>query len=178
LKNQEVAAQLRAGATFERALAYIEARLATSKLLPWSRWITPISRLQAKRFDTRFFVARSPQHALARPDGREATETAWMRPRQALELYWAREINLAPPQIMTLAELSRYGNTAGILNSARGRRPYIVQPEVLESPDALMLCYPGDVSHPVPQPAMPGPSRLAIRNGRYEPESGFEALFA
>jgi hypothetical protein len=92
--------------------------------------------------------------------------------------YAAGDIALAPPQIMTLAELSRYDSVASILTAARSRPPYLVQPFVLESPEGLMLCYPGDVAHPVRERAMPGPLRLAIRNNRYEPEAGFEALLA
>jgi hypothetical protein len=40
-----------------------------------------------------------------------------------------------------------------------------------------MLCFPGDVQHPVKLRAMPGPTRLILRNRRYEPLDGFEALF-
>ena len=39
------------------------------------------------------------------------------------------------------------------------------------------LCYPGDSAHSVAQQHMPGPSRLAWRNKRFEPVGGLEAFF-
>src|SRR5205807_5643379 len=87
---------LHAGAPFAAALATARVRLLASALHPWARWITPIGRLQPKRFDARFFVAREPPDAVARHDGHETTEAAWLRPRDALERYWARDIALAP----------------------------------------------------------------------------------
>jgi 8-oxo-dGTP pyrophosphatase MutT (NUDIX family) len=176
-KQEQVAMQLRSGSSFEHALSEIDGRLAASQLWPWSRWITPVSRLQAKRFDTRFFVARAPSNAMARHDGHEATETAWMQPREALDRYRDGQINLAPPQIMTPAELARYDSVVSVLEVARERPPYRIEPYVLDTPEGLVLCFPGDDAHPVAQPAMPGPSRLAVLNRRYEPVAGWEALF-
>src|SRR4051812_16921248 len=55
-----IASAVRGGASFAATLAAAGVRLETSALQPWARWITPRSRLQAKRFDARFFVARVP----------------------------------------------------------------------------------------------------------------------
>ncbi|MGG4053947.1 NUDIX hydrolase [Delftia tsuruhatensis] len=173
----QLACRLRDGASFSETLSESNLILSVSALAPWSRWITPISSLQPKRFDTRFFVARAPEGVQARHDGHETTESTWMRPRQAMERYWAREINLAPPQIMTLVDLSDERDVASILAAAHSRVPPLVQPVILESEDGLKLCYPGDPGHGQPERAMRGPLRLAIRNGRYEPENGFEAFF-
>jgi len=41
-----------------------------------------------------------------------------------------------------------------------------------------VVCYPGDARHPVPERALPGPTRLHYRNRRFEPAEGLEALFA
>ena len=170
-------AALREGAPFATALASTRVRLLASALHPWARWITPVGRLQPKRFDARFFVAREPPDAVARHDGRETTEAAWLRPRDALERYWARDIALAPPQIMTLAHFTRLGDVDGILAEARRRTPLHVQPHVLDEPAGMTLCLPGDPDHPVSTRAMPGPLRLAVRSARFEPEGGFDAFF-
>lgn len=174
---EQVARCLREGMAFGDALAALQLRLSVSELVPWSRWITPISQLQAKRYDTRFFVARAPLDALAQHDGYETTEACWMQPRLALHRYWEREISLAPPQIMTLIGLSGSADVAGILLGAQGRTPSFVEPLVLQSDDGLQLCYPGDPDHPRRERVMRGPLRLAIRNGRYEPALGFDAFF-
>jgi 8-oxo-dGTP pyrophosphatase MutT (NUDIX family) len=173
----EVAERLRGGERLDAALDAAGLRLAVSALVPWSRWITPLSRLQAKRFDSRFFVARAPSDAIARHDGREATESAWLEPRAALERYWARGIALAPPQVMTLAHLARHASVAGVLDEARSRPPFRVQPEVLDEGGRMTLCFPGDSAHPVAERLMPGPTRLAVAKGRYDPEGGFAAFF-
>lgn len=39
-----------------------------------------------------------------------------------------------------------------------------------------MICYPGDVAHPVREIAFPGMSRLIFRDGRFEPILGIEGL--
>jgi len=168
---------LRAGTPFAAALASTRVRLLASALQPWARWITPVGRLQPKRFDARFFIAREPPDAVARHDGRETTESAWLCPRDALERYWAREIALAPPQIMTLAHFARFGDVDSILAEARSRAPLHVQPHVLDEPQGMTLCLPGDSAHPVAARAMPGPLRLAVRSKRFEPEGGLAAFF-
>ena len=172
-----VADRVRAGERFDVALAASGLRLAVSALVPWSRWITPLSRLQAKRFDSRFFVARAPADAIARHDGHEATESAWLAPRDALERYWARAIALAPPQVMTLAHLARHASVASVLDEGRARPPFRVQPHVLDEGGAMTLCFPGDAAHPVGTGVMPGPTRLAVTKGRFDPEGGFAAFF-
>lgn len=174
---EQVARGLREGASFSQTLSASNLMLSVSALAPWSRWITPISSLQAKRFDTRFFVARVPEGALGRHDGHETTASAWMRPRQAMDRYWAGEIKLAPPQIMTLVDFSDERDVESILAAARSRVPPLVQPVILQGEDGPKLCYPGDPDHDQPVRAMRGPLRLAIRNGRYEPEKGFPAFF-
>jgi 8-oxo-dGTP pyrophosphatase MutT (NUDIX family) len=172
-----VADRVRAGERFDAALTASGLRLAVSALVPWSRWITPLSRLQAKRFDSRFFVARVPADAVARHDGHEATESAWLAPRDALVRYWARAIALAPPQVMTLAHLARHASVASVLDEARARPPFRVQPEVLDEGGAMTLCFPGDAAHPDSACGMPGPTRLAVTKGRFDPEGGFAAFF-
>lgn len=171
-------ARLRAGTPFMRVLEDLRITLATSQLLPWSRWITPNRpELQRKRFDARFFVARAPADAAALHDGHETTEAVWMNARQALERNWAREISLAPPQIMTLVHLARYADVEGILREARSRSPFLIEPHLADTPEGTWLCYPGDPLHPVRDRVMPGPLRFGVRDKRYEPVGGFEAFF-
>lgn len=171
--------RLRAGIAFADALARSGLRLAASELLPWSRWITPrVPSLTNKRFDTRFFVARVPAGLEARHDEYEATESLWVSPRDALERYWQREMMLAPPQILSLAHLARHGSVEGVFAEARGRRPPVVQPEAFDVEGTRVIAYPGDERHSVRTRALPGPTRLAFRTERFEPEGGFEAFFA
>ncbi len=175
---ERVSARAREGLAFLELLQEFELKLAISRLTPWSRWVTPrIPSTHSKRFDTRFFVARAPADQIARHDQRETTEGVWQRPRDALERYWAREIDLVAPQIMSLAHFTRFASVNDILAEARRRPPPTIQPEPYPMEGGRMVAYPGDEKHPVRERAMPGPTRLYFRQGRFEPEGGFEALF-
>ena len=171
-------AMLREGKTFGAVLADMSLRLQTSSLAPWSRWITPVSpSVMNKRFDTRFFVAVAPAGQVAAHDNFEATESMWLKPRAALEQHRDGLIEMAPPQIMTLAHLSRFGSVASAMADARSRMPPVIQPEPFEIDGNRVICYPGDERHSVRERAMPGPTRLRYRNKLFEPVEGFEALF-
>jgi 8-oxo-dGTP pyrophosphatase MutT (NUDIX family) len=176
---QQAAARLREGVGFNAMLAQEALRLQTSAILPWSRWITPVRpSVMNKRFDTRFFVAAVPGGQVARHDDFETTESLWLSPREALLQYWAGQIELAPPQIMSLAHLARHPAVDSVLAAARARRPPVIQPESFDDEGERMICYPGDARHTVREQALPGPTRLCYRNRRFEPLSGFEGLFA
>jgi 8-oxo-dGTP pyrophosphatase MutT (NUDIX family) len=172
-------ARVREGYSFSEALAESALRLAASAMLPWSRWITPrVPSMTNKRFDTRFFVAEVPAGLIARHDEREATESLWITPRAALRRYWEREIVFAPPQIQSLAHLARHATVAEVFAEASRRPPPVIQPEPFDEDGTRVIAYPGDERHPERVRAMPGPTRLAYREGRFEPEGGFEAFFA
>jgi len=168
----------REGLSFVEVLQRLELELEISRLTPWSRWITPkLATLSNRRFDTYFFVARVPSEQHARHDERETTEGVWERPRLTLERYWDREIELAAPQILTLAHFSRFSHADEIIAEARRRPPPTVEPSPRQIEGGRQISYPGDPLHPVSEPAMPGPTRLIYRNGRFEPEGGFEDFF-
>ena len=95
-----------------------------------------------------------------------------------MQQYWDGGIELAPPQIMSLAHLSRHASVASVLEQARGRTPPVILPEPFEHEGARVICYPGDERHSVRERALPGPTRLHYRNRRFEPAEGFDALFA
>jgi len=169
---------LREGQAFDEVLTDMQLRLHTRSLAPWSRWITPVRpSVMSKRFDTRFFVAAVPTGQVATHDNHEATESVWLQPRAALEQYRDGLIELAPPQIMTLAHLSRFGSVQQTMADARSRSPPIIQPDPFEADGTRGICYPGDERHSVKARAMPGPTRLHYRGKLFEPVEGFESLF-
>jgi len=181
--NQEIdcaraAALLRQGQGFNAVLAQMALRLQTRSLVPWSRWITPtVPSITNKRFDTRFFVSAVPAGQVAVHDNHETTDSIWLSPRAALQQYWAGQIALAPPQIMSLAHLSHHASVDSVMTQARGRLPPVIQPEPFDQDGSRVICYPGDERHSIREPAMPGPTRLYYRNKRFEPLDGFESLF-
>ena len=168
----------REGYAFDEVLGQMQLRLQTQSLAPWSRWITPrVPSVMNKRFDTRFFVAAAPSDQIAKHDNHEATESIWITPRAALEQYRNGQIELAPPQIMSLAHLTRFGNVQSVMSEAKSRPPAVIQPEPFDDDGTRVICYPGDVRHSVPTRAMPGPTRLRYVDKRFEPVEGFDALW-
>lgn len=168
---------LQSGQSWHTAFQTQAMSLHTDALLPWCRWITPRqASVTNKRFDTRFFVTQVPDDQLAEHDNHEATEVLWIHPRDALLRYWNREIELAPPQIMSLAHLCRHANAQSVLTEAHHRQPPVIEPEPYDQDGVRTICYPGDPRHSVRQAAFPGPSRLMFKNKRFEPEMGLSAL--
>jgi 8-oxo-dGTP pyrophosphatase MutT (NUDIX family) len=169
---------LREGLAFDAMLAQLTLRLNSSSVLPWSRWITPRQpSITNKRFDTRFFVAAVPTGQVSRHDDHEATDSVWLSPRAALTRYWSGHIELAPPQIMSLAQLARHTEVASVLQAARNAPPSLVAPESFDDDGERVICYPGDERHSLRARALLGPTRLVYRNKRFEPLAGFEGLF-
>ncbi len=170
-------ALLSAGQGFMGVLQKLGLPLQTRHLIPWSRWITPrVASLTHKRFDTRFFVAQAPQGQEALHDDHEATETVWLSPAQALRQYWDSQIEMAPPQILTLSQLAHFADVASVLAAARNRPPALIEPSPFDQDGQRVICYPGDPRHPVAERAWSGPTRLTFRNSRFEPEGGLAAL--
>jgi 8-oxo-dGTP pyrophosphatase MutT (NUDIX family) len=168
----------REGLGFGELMQALDVTLHSDLMRPWSRWVTPkVPAMMRKRFDTRFFVARLPQGQAAEPDRREAVAARWLAPRDALSRYERGEIDMAAPQIMTLAHLARFADVDAALGDAAGRRPPVIRPEPFETEAGRVICYPGDPRHPVAERAMPGPTRLLFERNRFRPESGFDAWF-
>ena len=93
--------------------------LRADLLTPWARWITP--EPSPRRFDTWFFAAALPpgQTTTAAPEGHadpgESESGTWLGPAAALEAAQAGQITLLPPTAVTLGELARHHDVAGIL---------------------------------------------------------------
>lgn len=166
-----------AGAGFLALALRSGLRLHTAGLTPWSRWITPRQpSVSNRRFDTRFFLARAPEGQEPQHDDHEATEAIWLSPREGLQQYWRNQIELAPPQIMCLAELACLAQVDDMLAAARSRVPARVAPETFDLDGERVICYPGDPRHSVSLRTWDGPTRLTFRNGRFEPDGGLAAL--
>ena len=176
LHSADACARLRQGESLAALLAAHGARLDTDALAPWSRWITPRRpSVMNKRFDTRFFLAAAPPAQQTQIDDFEVTEARWLTPRAALQQYRAHEIDMAPPQIVSLLHLMQYRDVAQAMQDARSRTPPLIEPQPADTAETRVLCYPGDEAHSVPARALPEPvpTRVVWRNKRFEPPQGF-----
>jgi 8-oxo-dGTP pyrophosphatase MutT (NUDIX family) len=175
LQRQKWQQALHQGQSFVDVLEGAGLRVDTQHLAPWSRWITPVQpSVTNKRFDTRFFIAVLPHGQHPTHDSIEAIDSVWLTPIDALTRYWAGDLPLVPPQIMTLVSLLPHVDTTSVLQTAKAQTPPVVLPETFDDAGLRTMCYPGDARHSITQRAMPGPTRLRFVAGRFEPLGGFE----
>src|SRR4029450_6046578 len=78
--------------------------LRTDRLAPGGEWVTP--RFEARRYDTRFFVAVLPPGQEARDVSGESEGVAWLTPEDALSRLADGEMSMLPPTGGTLPGLS------------------------------------------------------------------------
>jgi len=115
-------------------------RLGVDLLVPFAHWITP--RTQPRVFDTHFFLAAAPAHQRAHHDGRENSDSLWVRPAEAVAEADAGRRAVVFPTRMNLLKLARAKNTAEALGLARARPVVTVQPEASPHPDGRILRIP------------------------------------
>ena len=175
--RQALADRQAAGEALADGMAALGLRWQASAILPWSRWITPRHPAAGAAFDTRFFLARLPAGQEARHDGYETTEAVWLAPRQALALHADHQLELVPPQLLSLAKLARHADVASAWNEALVARPPRIQPEASDVDGERLLCLPGDPLHSVRERALPGPTRLRWLQRRFEPVGDCAAWF-
>jgi 8-oxo-dGTP pyrophosphatase MutT (NUDIX family) len=118
--------------------------LRSDLLRPWSRWITPV--VEERRFDARFFAAALPHGQRTRDVGGEASEVAWVRPRDAIAAGRRKEIVLYPPTAVTLGELAA---CPGVAAALRPRQVRPLLPEASVADGAAWLTLPADVEYPL-----------------------------
>jgi 8-oxo-dGTP pyrophosphatase MutT (NUDIX family) len=124
--------------------------IALSRLLRWSRWVTPVG--MRYRYDTRFFAARMPTGQVCAPDMQEAVHALWIRPAEALERNLSGEFLLSPPTLMTLHEMLPYTRLQLLEDAAAKRRwgsPLL--PRWVSDGSEMMIVEPWDPEYRRPQ---------------------------
>jgi len=137
-----------------------------------SRWTTPEE--SPKRYDTWFFIA-AVNTAAVRIDGTEIREYKWFQPAEALASQRAGKIELMPPTLVTLQELTRFDTTAAALNHYQTRLPPYFLPRIVIVPGGICSFYQGDAGYETKDPQRPGPRhRLWMMDSgwRYEKSDG------
>jgi len=110
-----------------------------------SNWTTP--EISPKRFATWFFVGEvAGGEAVA--DGIETDQLHWFRPEEAFAARDAGEIELAPPQYVTLLWLRAHGNVADAIAAARADEPIDFTPRFhFVDGDGAVCVYADDVAY-------------------------------
>ena len=142
---------------------------ATKALVPLSRWITP--KVESRRFDARFYVARAPEGQLGAHDMTETMASFWDTPKKILARFDASEIQLAPPTHRILQILAECNDVAAAFARARASSLDPICPELVQQEGTMALVLPGDPQHSIKQPRIAGPSRYVLRNEHWRAES-------
>ncbi len=119
--------------------------LRSDLLRPWARWITPV--VEARRYDTRFFIAAIPPGQRTRHVGGEADQVAWWQPGAAIRAARQHELRLMPPTAVCLAQVGACGQVDAALQARPDLQPVI--PVVADTGDALWLTAPLDLEYPL-----------------------------
>ncbi|MET0968117.1 MAG: NUDIX hydrolase [Tardiphaga sp.] len=114
--------------------------LALDLLVPYAHWITPEG--MKKRFDTWFFLAEAPPEQVGMHDGREATDSIWLSPREALEGGASGRFTLPFPTTRNLIKLGKQAGVAAALDDARRATVVTVMPLVTKLGDKRQLRIP------------------------------------
>lgn len=114
--------------------------LRSDLLRPWSHWITPVG--EARRYDTRFFVAVLPEGQIADGDTSEAASVSWRSTGDALADWRAGHTILLPPTWSQLDELSRFATVAEVVDHERRIAP--VLPTLIREDGAVRVLFDGD----------------------------------
>jgi 8-oxo-dGTP pyrophosphatase MutT (NUDIX family) len=145
-------------------------RFSMAELVPYARWITPA--LETKRFDTRFMLARLPNAQTPVHDSREMTRAIWLAPEQALAMQAAGTIELMPPTLKTVTELSAHVSAHALMAAAMKRRPPTIRPRVFIAGTEFGIKLPADPQyHDAGAPLtlrQTAPTRVVMRNGRWQ----------
>ncbi len=120
------AAALDRAAPFADLMARERLAPALDALVPFAHWITP--DFLPKRFDTHFFLALAPADQALVHDGREAVDSVWISPQEALAEHGKR-FKLLFPTHRNLWKLSAHKDAASALAAARATPIVTVQPE-------------------------------------------------
>ncbi len=175
-----VAGAVAAGEPLASLAQRLDLVLATDQLAPLSRWVTPPTRDVTRRYDTRFYVADLPPGGAVSIDAREVIAHEWITPREALEAWTDRRIELWPPTSGTLLQLGSAGSAGDI---GRRRRPLGPAPApVVESvaPDvrSCRLGAAGGVPGAVAEAWIVGRQRVVVVDPGDPGEEALDALLA
>ena len=128
---------------FKNLCAELESLPAVFSLKAWSHWVTPTA--EPRRYDTRFYVAWTPELPEAHHDEEETVDSTWSSPRSSLDSFEEGTMFLPPPTWYTLRELAAFTDWKGLDEAIRRISP--TQPFFSSAGGNLVLALPGDALH-------------------------------
>jgi 8-oxo-dGTP pyrophosphatase MutT (NUDIX family) len=125
----QVRGLIESGATFSDAVRRVGLEPAFDDLVIFARWVTPAA--MRRRYDTRFFIARSPEGQAVHPQEGEVTDWVWVSPAAALE---TSDITLVYATRAILESVAGVGDVGSLFERARKLHEIpIVEPRMVET---------------------------------------------
>jgi len=160
------------GADLRTELGALGIKLRLSRVVPFSRWVTPSA--EARRYDARFFVCKAPAGQSGAHDEHETMASFWATPKEILARFTKREVELAPPTHRILTILADFKNADEVLAYCTQVNLAPICPELKphkdEKGETLALVLPGDPEHELKESRIPGKTRHVLRDGQWLPE--------
>jgi 8-oxo-dGTP pyrophosphatase MutT (NUDIX family) len=107
-----------------------------------ARWITPVG--PPRRFDARFFIARTPKGQIPLHDNRETVHSEWMRPSDILQNFADNKMNIMSPTLTMIRALSKFSSTDQVIESARANQSDQRVRVIPQTEDIVLL---GDIGY-------------------------------
>jgi 8-oxo-dGTP pyrophosphatase MutT (NUDIX family) len=133
--------------SFAAMMAAEDLTVATDLLVPFARWTTPVVR--ARRYDTRFYLARAPEGQIGAHDAAELVDSRWITPARALHLAENGQIRVVFVTRSNLRLLAQSQTVDEALAAARTRPLPVVEPQLFEHPDGPALRIPAGIGYDV-----------------------------
>jgi 8-oxo-dGTP pyrophosphatase MutT (NUDIX family) len=169
----------RAGASLRVLLEESGVTPEMSQLVPFARWITPVS--ETRRFDTHFFLTVLRTAQVGAHDDNETVRSFWQSPRAILRSFEAKQLLLAPPTHRSLEVLAEATSVEGALREAAASATTALpicpelHPHYDSRGETKALTLPGDPQHAVQCARVRGHSRFVLRGTQWLPEPAPEA---
>jgi 8-oxo-dGTP pyrophosphatase MutT (NUDIX family) len=111
-----------------------------------AHWVTPVG--PPRRYDTRFFVVRTPPDQLATHDAGETVADQWIRPVDALDAHARGELEMIFPTIRNLEAIAHFRSSREVLDYARSLEDIVrVEPRIVNRNGEIQILLPGDVGY-------------------------------
>ena len=121
--------------------------LAVDYLEHFSNWLTP-KGWPAKRFDTHFFVAKTPKNYSLIHDGSETVASLWGTPEKLMSEADKGRWNIVFPTRANLSRLNLFASTDDLLSDCRRIEVDKIEPLYEQFSDSVKVSVPEDAGYP------------------------------
>ncbi len=127
----------------------------------FAHWTTPIG--EVKRYATWFFATLVDTAEAVRVDGHEIDEHQWLSPTAALAAHRDQQLDMLPPTVIALLELSTCRNIDEVWAMYRDRHVEEITPKFFPQAGQACTLYPGDAGYEAGDPDIPGARHRSVR---------------